>query len=157
MSAHHYSSLNKLIVEIENRRNDFNGKRRKNQRSYNLTSKGQIIASSITTFLIAINVELDISFIAFLAIGVSALSSVFGSFLAKYMYSERLAHNIQTVCALSELKFNIEMDMEKEMDDPDNHRITMEVIDEFKDRYQNILDQANSEWQKNLKISRKKK
>lgn len=157
MSTHHYSSLNKLISEIDNRRIDFNIKRRKNQNSYNITSKGQILSSAITTLLIAINVKLDISCIAFLAIGVSALSSIFGSFLAKYMYSERLSHNIKTVCDLSELKFDIEMDMEKENDEPEKYKITMEKIEEYKNSYQEILNRSNSEWQKNMKISKKKK
>ncbi|WP_234494231.1 SLATT domain-containing protein [Vibrio maritimus] len=157
MATHHYSSLNKLVLEIDNRKKDFNEKRRKNQNSYNITSKGQILSSAITTLLIAINVKLEIACIAFIAIGVSALSSIFGSFLAKYMYSERLAHNIKTVCDLSELKFDIEMDMEKEKDEPEKYKITMDRIEDYKIAYQEILNRSNSEWQKNMKISKKKK
>lgn len=157
MITHKLSSLNKLLTEIEARRTDFNNKRRENQRNYSITSKGQILASAITTLLIAINIKLDLSCLAFLAIGVSALSSVFGSFLAKYMYPERLAHNIKTVCDLSELRFNILLDIEKENDKPENYKITMEKIEEYKDIYQEIIDQANSEWQKNMKLSKKKK
>jgi hypothetical protein len=157
VSTHHYSSLNKLISEIDSRRTDFNEKRRKNQKSYNITSKGQILSSAITTILIAINVKLDISCVAFLAIGASALSSILGSFLAKYMYSERLAHNIKTVCDLSELKFDIEMDMVKENDEPEKYKITINKIEEYKNTYQDILNRSNSEWQKNMKISKKKK
>lgn len=157
MSVHNYSSLNKLILEIENRISDFNKKRGENQWGYSVTSKGQIISSAITTLLIAINVKLNVPCIAFLAIGVSALSSVFGSFLAKYMYSERLAHNIKTVCDLNELKFNIEMGMEKENDDPEKYKITIEKVEEYKDAYQGILDQANAEWQKNMKLNKKTK
>ncbi|HIF9258507.1 TPA: SLATT domain-containing protein [Photobacterium damselae] len=157
MSTHHYSSLNKLISEIDNRRTDFNKKRRKNQSGYNITSRGQILSSAITTCLIAINVKVDISYIAFLAIGVSALSSIFGAFLAKYMYSERFAQNIKTVCELNELKFDIEMDIEKENDEPENYKITVEKIEEYKNTYQEILNRSNSEWQKNMNISKKKK
>lgn len=157
MSTHYYSSLNKLILEIDSKKKDFNKKRRGNQRNYNITSKGQIISSGFTTLLIAINVKLDISYIAFFAIGISALSSIFGSFLAKYMYSERLAHNIKTVCDLSELKFDIEMDMEKEKDEPEKYKITIEKIEEYKSSYQDILSRSNSEWQKNMKTSKKKK
>jgi hypothetical protein len=157
VSTHHYSSLNKLISEIENRKGDFNRKRNRNQKSYSITSKGQILFSAITTLLIAINVKLEMPCIAFLAIGVSALSSIFGAFLAKYMYSERLSHNIRAVCDLSELKFNIVMDMEKEKDDSKNHNITIEKVEEYQDIFQNILNQANVEWQKNMKLSKKSK
>lgn len=157
MTTHKLSSLNKLLTEIEARKIDFNKKRRESQQNYSITSKGQILASAITTLLIAINVKLNLSCLAFIAIGTSALSSVFGSFLAKYMYSERLAHNIKTVCDLSELQFNILLDIEKENDEPDNYKITMEKIEDYKDIYQQIIDQANSEWQKNMKLSKKKK
>ena len=157
MTTHKLSSLNKLVTEIEARRSDFNKKRSKNQKYYSITSKGQILASAITTLLIAINVQLNLSCLAFLAIGVSALSSIFGSFLAKYMYSERLAHNIKAVCDLSELMFDILLDIEKENDEPENYKITMEKVEEYKGIYQDILDQANSEWQKNMKLSKKKK
>lgn len=145
------------MTEIEARRTDFNKKRNENQRYYSITSKGQILASAITTLLIAINVQLNLSCLAFLAIGVSALSSIFGSFLAKYMYSERLSHNIKTVCFLSELKFDILLDIEKEKDEPENYKITIEKVEEYKDTYQEILEQANSEWQKNMKQNKKKK
>ena len=157
MTTHKLSSLNKLVTEIEARRTDFNKKRKENQKYYSVTSKGQILASAITTLLIAINVKLNLSCLAFVAIGVSALSSIFGSFLAKYMYSERLAHNIKTVCDLSELKFDIILDIEKENDEPENYKITMEKVEEYKDKYQEILNQANSEWQKNMKLGKKKK
>jgi hypothetical protein len=157
VTTHKLSSLNKLVTEIEARRTDFNKKRNENQRCYSVTSKGQILASAITTLLIAINVQLNLSYLAFLAISVSALSSIFGSFLAKYMYSERLAHNIKTICDLSELRFDILLDIEKENDDPENYKITMEKVGEYKDYYQEILNQANSEWQRNLKQVKKKK
>jgi hypothetical protein len=157
VTTHKLSSLNKLVTEIEARRTDFNKKRSKNQRYYSITSKGQILASAITTLLIAINVQLNLSCLAFIAIGVSTLSSIFGSFLAKYMYSERLTHNIKTVCDLSELRFNILLDIEKENDEPENYKITMNKVEEYKDTYQEILAQTNSEWQKNMKLSKKKK
>lgn len=156
MTTHKLSSLNKLVIEIEDRRNDFNKKRSENQKYYIITSKGQILASAITTLLIAINAQLNLSWLAFIAIGVSALSSIFGSFLAKYMYSERLTHNIKTVCDLSELRFDILLDIEKENDDPEKYQITIEKVEKYKDLYQSILDQANSDWQKNMKLSKKK-
>lgn len=157
MTTHKLSSLNKLVTEIEARKTDFNKKRSKNQRYYSITSKGQILASAITTLLIAINAQLNLSCLAFLAIGVSALSSILGAFLAKYMYSERLAYDIKTVCDLSELRFDILLDIEKESDEPENYKITIKKVEEYKNTYQEILEQANSEWQKNMKLSKKKK
>lgn len=154
---HQLTSLNELLKEIEARRADFSKKRIETQKLYSISSKGQILASAITTLLIAINVKLNLPFIAFIAIGVSALSSVFGSFLAKYMYSERLAHSIKAVCDLSELRFDIVLDVEKEKDDPENYKITIKKVEEYKDVYQEILDQANSDWQKNMHLSKKSK
>lgn len=157
MTKHQLSSLNQLLIEVEQRTTDFNNKRSKNHKNYSITSKGQILASAITTLLIAINMKLNLPFFAFLAIIASALSSIFGSFLAKYMYSERLSNDINTVCLLKELKFDISLHIEKEKDDPEKYKITIKDVEEYKVIYQEILDQANSDWQKNMKLRKKEK
>lgn len=157
MTEHKLSSLNMLVIEIEKRIDEFDAKRRVTQKWHTITSLGQMLTTAITTILIAINVKVDCDYLSYLAIFASTLSGLFGSFLAKFMFSERLSHSISVICNLRELRFNISLGIEIENDDPEGNKITIEKVEEYKKDYQKIVDQANSTWQENFKKSKKRK
>ncbi|OOQ46269.1 hypothetical protein AO361_24950 [Pseudomonas fluorescens] len=154
---HKLKSLTELEVQIGRRIAEFNAKRAKNQKSNQLYSLGQILLSSLTTLLIAVNTKASLFSITVATLITSSLASLAGQLLSKYMYEERMAMNIATVCALYELSHTITMDKKKEEDDEGNHKITLDKVESYQDRYQRILSAANGQWQKHIQKSKKPK
>ncbi|MFK3840785.1 SLATT domain-containing protein [Serratia sp. NPDC087055] len=139
-------SLTELESQIGARIKEFNQKRGKNQRRNQFYSVAQILLSALTTLLIAINAEMSIFWITVITLIASSLASIAGQLLSKCMYRERLAMNISTVCALYELRHIITMDQKKEEDDKAK-KITLETVDLYQEKYQQILNSANGQWQ----------
>lgn len=147
-TEHSLKSLAELEVQINNRIRDFNNKRVKNQNKNNHFTVVQIVSSAVTTLLIAVNAEKSIFLVTVIALITSLVASVSGQFLSKFMYRERMAMNIETVCSLYELRHTITMDKKKEEDDGESHKITLEKVDSYQNQYQKILNSANGQWQK---------
>lgn len=148
-------SLSELELQIGKRIKEFNDKRRKNQCKNKLYSGAQIWLSALTTLLIAINADISIFWLTVITLIVSSLSNVAGQLLSKFMYQERMAMNISTVCALYELRHAITMDQRKEEDD-EAQKITLETVDIYQERYQQILNVANGEWQQYIQENKSK-
>ncbi|WHZ39262.1 SLATT domain-containing protein [Rahnella bonaserana] len=141
------NSLIELESQIERRIKEFNTKRGKNQWKNRFFSLAQIILSGFTTLLVAINANLSYFCITVITLVVSSLASISGQLLSKFMYQERMAMNIATVCALYELRHKITMDKKKQEDDH-SLTITLQEVDLYQQQYQNILNTANGQWQK---------
>ncbi|WP_044421484.1 hypothetical protein [Pseudomonas syringae group genomosp. 3] len=156
-AEHNLNSLNELEIQIGRRIVEFNGKRTENQRKSQLYSLGQLLFGALTTLLIAINTKTSFFSITVATLITSSLASLAGQLLSKYMYAERMASNIATTCALYELSHTITMDRNKEKDDEKNHKITLEKVDVYQDRYQQILTSANGQWQKHIQNKVKEK
>ncbi|SLY88357.1 Uncharacterised protein [Klebsiella variicola] len=145
-TEHKLKSLNVLESEIDSRIKEFNAKRNYNQRKGEMYSIGQFALGGLTTLLIAVNAKFSFFPISVMAIVTSSLASMAGQILTKYMYQEKMTMNISTVCDLYELKHLITMD--KSMEEDDGAReITLERVQEYQDKYQNILNVANKRWQ----------
>ncbi len=147
---HRLKSLVELEIQMKRRIDEFNKKRAQNQKSNRFYSLSQILLSALTTLLIAINTQASLFYITVTALITSSLASLAGQLLSKFMYEERMAMNIATVCALYELEHNITMDKKKEEDDKDGHEITVAKVDIYQNRYQEILNSANGQWQKKI-------
>ncbi len=145
-TEHKLKSLNVLESEIDSRIKEFNAKRDYNQRRGEMYSIGQFVLGGLTTLLIAINTSFSFFLVSILAIITSGLASMAGQVLTKYMYQEKMTMNIATVCDLYELKHLITMDKNMEEDDV-TRKITLERVQEYQDKYQNILNAANNKWQ----------
>ncbi|CTQ11414.1 SLATT domain-containing protein [Klebsiella variicola] len=145
-AEHKLKSLNVLESEIDSRIKEFNAKRNYNQRRGEMYSIGQFVLGGLTTLLIAINTSFSFFLVSILAIITSGLASMAGQVLTKYMYQEKMTMNIATVCDLYELKHLITMDKNMEEDDA-TRKITLERVQEYQDKYQNILNAANNKWQ----------
>lgn len=112
---------------------------------------------AFTTLLIAINLKFTYIPITIAALITSSLAALSGQFLSKYMFQERMALNIATVCALYELAHDITMDRKKEEDDKPKYEITIKKVENYQGRYQQILNRANGQWQKNIHKTSKNK
>jgi hypothetical protein len=147
---HNLKSLNELESQITKRLEEFQEKRKKNQKKNQIYSLGQIGLTALTTLLIAINVKLSLFEITLATLVTSTLASVAGQLLNKYMYQERMAMNISTICALYELNHTIIMDKKKEEDDGEAYQITIQKVESYQNQYQQILNTANGQWKKYL-------
>ncbi|HFN0790934.1 TPA: SLATT domain-containing protein [Klebsiella variicola subsp. variicola] len=145
-AEHKLKSLNVLESEIDSRIKEFNTKRNYNQRKGEMYAIGQFTLAGLTTLLIAVNAKFSSFPISVIAIVTSSLASMAGQVLTKYMYQEKMTMNIATVCDLYELKHLITMDKNMEEDDS-TRKITLERVQEYQDKYQNILNAANNKWQ----------
>lgn len=155
-TEHKLKCLTELELQIQQRIAEFNGKRSKNQSSNQIFSISQICLGALTTLLIAINAKFTYFPITVTALATSSLATLSGQILSKYMYQERMSMNITTVCALYELAHTITMDRKKEEDDELKHKITINKVDTYQDRYQQILNTANGQWQKNIQKTKQK-
>lgn len=156
-TEHNLKSLTELELQIQNRISEFNGKRSENQSSNKFFTMSQMCLGAFTTLLIAINAKFTYFPITIAALVASSLATLSGQILSKFMYSERMAVNIATVCALYELAHDITMDRKKEEDDRSKHEITLKKVDNYQGRYQQILNTANGQWQKNIHKTSKNK
>ncbi|WP_029686583.1 SLATT domain-containing protein [Tatumella saanichensis] len=152
-TEHNLKSLVELETQIGRRISEFEGKRRENQRNNKFFSISQIILSAITTLLVAINADVHMLFVAILTLIVSMCSGIAGQLLNKFMYQERMAMNIATICSLYELQQVITMAKRIEEDDA-NSKITIRDVVKYQGQYQNILNAANGHWQNNIQNSK---
>ncbi|KXF82213.1 hypothetical protein [Enterovibrio coralii] len=157
METKELSSLIEVEQQIEVRISDFNSRRFKLKRYNNYLVIFQAVFSSVTTALIAINSKLNIDMLAFIAIAVSAMSSLAGLFLSQFMFHERLASQISTVCSLRELSAAIKIRKKLEQDDRQTYEIKLQDVEDYFNQMQTILNVANHEWQKLAKSGQKRK
>jgi len=148
-TAHSLKSLTELESQIAIRISEFEAKRRENQRNNKLFSVSQIILSAITTLLIAINAEIHVLFLTILTLLASMCAGIAGQLLNKFMYQERMAMNIATICSLYELRHVITMAKRMEEDDVTS-KITLKDVVKYQEQYQNILNTANGQWQNHI-------
>lgn len=153
---HNLKSLVELESQIEKRLVEFKSKRKDNQKYNKIWSLSQIWLTALTTIFIAINAKESFWIINILALLTSSLASVAVQMLSKYMYQERLAMNISTICALYELRSTIIMDKKKEEDDSNTYKITIQKVELYQERYQHILNIANGQWQKYINEEKEK-
>lgn len=144
---HNLKSLVELESQIKERLKEFQNKRKSNQKNNNFFSLSQIWLAATTTIVIAINTKESFFYLSLIALLTSTLTTISAQMLSKYMYQERLAMNISTICALYELQSKIVMDKKKEEDDICGYKITIQQVELYQERYQQILNIANSQWQ----------
>lgn len=145
------SSLDELKKQINNRISDFNIRRQVLKRRKNTLVVGQLILTAVATILIAININFDSTIIAIVAIVLNGCGTIFASLLSQFMFNERLASHISTICSLRELQARIKMDMAKDADCADEHKIEISNVEYYFEDLQKILNIANNEWQKLVK------
>ncbi|MBW4792312.1 SLATT domain-containing protein [Pseudomonas tolaasii] len=155
-NTHRLKSLVALELEINNRITEFAQKSAKNK-NYNQKLKFiQIFLAAFTTLIIAINTKYAVFTVSVIAMTTSALAGVASQIMSTFMYQERMAMEIATTCALRELACTITMDKNKEEDDA-SRKITLEHIDRYQERYQQIVNTANGQWQKSIQNNTSKK
>ncbi|WP_172668500.1 SLATT domain-containing protein [Yersinia frederiksenii] len=154
-TEHKLKSLNRLESEIDARIKEFNAKRKYNQENSKFYSFGQVLLSGLTTILIAVNTKFSFFWITIVALVASCLANLAGQILSKYMYQERMAMNISTICDLYELRHLITMDKRMEEDD-ETREITLDRVQEYQNEYQNILNCANNKWREHIYKSKAK-
>ncbi|MBS4432430.1 DUF4231 domain-containing protein [Pectobacterium punjabense] len=152
-TMHSLKSLAELELQIDKRIKEFEKKRIENQKNNKLFSISQIFLSAITTLLIAINAEKSIFFLTVITLITSSLAGIAGQLLSKFMYQERMAMNIATICSLYELRHTITMAKRMEEDD-EVYKIKIENVVLYQEQYQNILNSANGQWQHHIKNSK---
>lgn len=157
MTQKKLTSLQEVEEQVAARINDFNKKRHSLKLIRQRLIITQAILSSATTVLVAINAKLNFDTLAFFAIAVSAISSLAGLFLSQFMFHERLISQISTLCSLRELQSTIKIRKAMELDDGDKYKISLEDVESYFDKLQNILNIANNEWQKLAKNNKPKK
>jgi hypothetical protein len=152
-TAHSLKSLTELESQIARRISEFEVKRKDNQKNNKLFSMSQIVLAAITTLLIAVNAELHELSLTILTLLASMCAGIAGQFLNKFMYQERMAMNIATVCSLYELQHVITMAKMMEEDDITS-KITLKDVMKYQEQYQNILNTANGQWQNHIQNSK---
>ena len=152
-TAHRLNSLTELESQIARRISEFEVKRKDNQKNNKLLSVSQIVLAAITTLLIAVNAEFHELSLTILTLLASMCAGIAGQLLNKFMYQERMAMNIATICSLYELRHVINMAKRMEEDD-DTSKITLKDVVKYQEKYQNILNTANGLWQNHIQNSK---
>lgn len=152
-TAHRLKSLTELESQIARRISEFEVKRKDNQKNNKLLSVSQIVLAAITTLLIAVNAEFHELSLTILTLLASMCAGIAGSLLNKFMYQERMAMNIATICSLYELRHVINMAKRMEEDDVTS-KITLKDVVKYQEQYQNILNTANGLWQNHIQNSK---
>lgn len=155
-NTHKLNSLVELETQINNRIAEFEGKSSKNKKYNQLLKYTQILLAALTTLLIAVNTKHSIFIVSVIAMTTSALAGVASQLLSTFMYQERMIMDIATTCALRELAHSITMAKKKEEDD-NACEIKLDKVDSYQERYQEILNTANGQWQKNFQNNKIKK
>lgn len=152
-TVHSLKSLTELESQIDRRISEFEIKRKDNQKNNKLLSVSQIILAAITTLLIAVNAEIHDLSLTILTLLASMCAGVAGQLLHKFMYQERMAMNIATICSLYELRHVITMAKRMEEDDV-AFKITLNDVMKYQEQYQKILNTANGQWQNHIQNSK---
>jgi len=152
-TAHRLKSLTELESQIARRISEFEVKRKDNQKNNKLLSVSQIVLAAITTLLIAVNAEFHELSLTILTLLASMCAGIAGQLLNKFMYQERMAMNIATICSLYELRHVINMAKRMEEDDVTS-KITLKDVVKYQEQYQNILNTANGLWQNHIQNSK---
>jgi len=148
-TTHSLKSLTELESQIARRISEFEEKRRSNQKNNKFFSVSQIVLTAITTLLIAVNAEIHVLSLTILTLLASMCAGIAGQLLNKFMYQERMAMNIATICSLYELQHVITMAKNMEEDDAAS-KITLNDVMKYQEQYQNILNTANGQWQNHI-------
>ncbi|MDI3440529.1 hypothetical protein QLG07_13755 [Erwinia sp. V90_4] len=152
-TLHSLKSLTELESQIANRISEFEVKRRCNQKYNKFLSISQIVLTAVTTLFIAINAEIHELSLTIITLLASMGAGIAGQLLNKFMYQERMAMNIATICSLYELRHVITMAKRMEEDDV-NSEITLKDVVKYQEQYQNILNTANGQWQNHIQNSK---
>lgn len=152
-TLHSLKSLTELESQIANRISEFEVKRRGNQKYNKFLSVSQIVLTAVTTLFIAVNAEIHELSLTIITLLASMGAGIAGQLLNKFMYQERMAMNIATICSLYELRHVITMAKRMEEDDVTSE-ITLKDVVKYQEQYQNILNTANGQWQNHIQNSK---
>jgi hypothetical protein len=133
----------KLIEkEIQERIDSFKQKVEFNRKWANWAILLTASLSAITTVLIGLNQSFNLKILSAIALITSASMTVVNAWDGVYQYRRRWVQSNDTLMKLYELRFDIEY---VKIRNGDN--LSSEAVDQFRERYQNILRETNERWQ----------
>ena len=140
------SSLAELKGQLDRQINRFNERRVGTRKRRNFLYVAQVLASAITTVIIAANIELGLSWLNIVATFGNVLATTFGVLLTRYMFHERLATYTMTSANLQTLAAKIRLRECQHQDNPDKFPLDAAMVGVLFDHMQEILSASNVEW-----------
>jgi hypothetical protein len=143
-----------LLKEVDARISSFTRRQNKVSKPAKLFSMTQLVCSSLTIAIIALNVHFEIPGLTLLAIFLSLAAALAGQILHYYNYQERLGDIVFTLSRLKGLKHEIELFriMRGDKKSLEEHGLPADVLG-YHMRYQGILDDCNQLWKNQLGAS----
>jgi Protein of unknown function (DUF4231) len=144
-------ALQYLEAEIQKRITSFDDKRKFYQKKAEQLNISTAILSAFTTVCIGVSQAYDYKPIATIALVTSAGMAVLTAVDGFYSYRRLWVRNNDTLMNLRELRSNINYAKAAY-----GENLTIEDIDRWRDKYQEILRAANAAWQEERLIEPKK-